>query len=54
MDKYYSTKLVKETYKRLILKYHKQGKDSTSLMRRLKEIALKEVRIKTNSSKNKD
>ena len=47
MDKYTGRKLVKDIYRRLILKYHREGKDSSALMSRLKEISIK------NASKNK-
>lgn len=36
-----NSKKIKDVYRRLILKYHKQGKDSTRLMERLKKVSIK-------------
>ena len=49
MAKLSRKRTVQDVYRRLILKYHKQGKDSTSLMNRLKEVS-----IKSTSKNNKD
>ncbi len=41
MAKLSSKRVIQDVYRRLILKYHKQGKDSTLLMNRLKEVSIK-------------